>query len=231
MLTVRVIARLDVATKRAPLKRARELEACGADALWIFGNHVDCTLHVVGKLRSEISIPIAAACPADLENISECFEAGADRVLLPAHALSTIAAVAERYGSSSTTAAIDTIEGEPDKGSRLRPEPAGSPSDDPVHLARLAAEHGAGEIALSTFCRAGALSAPDGEWTAAISSTLQVPLVAAGIATWEQGYTALSAGADAVLARDSVGEAARSIVRVKFHLAELGIRVRPQVGS
>lgn len=228
MLSVRVIARLDVAAKRAPLKRARALEACGADALWIYGNHVDYTRHVVAKLRSELSVPIAAACPPDLRKISECFEAGADRVLLPAHALSTIAAVAKRFGSSSTTAAIDTIEGAAGTSLHLRHDPPGSPPVDPVHQARLAAEHGAGEIALSTFCRSGAVTAPDGEWTAAITSTLRVPLVAVGIATWEEGYISLSAGADAVLARDLGSQAAPRMADVKFHLAELGIQVRPQ---
>src|SRR5262249_40127510 len=99
---------------------------------------------------------------------------------------------------------------------------------DAVAWARLAVEHGAGEILLTSVDRDGTREGYDLALIEAVARGIRVPGIASGgAAAPPHLIEALRAGADAVLAASLFHDGDFTVGDVKRFLAEGGVRVRP----
>ena len=227
MLTVRVAAGLELGSPTL-VAEACAYQQAGADELFLWGSVTTDSGSGLADLRAELALPLTVACGPDQGAVEAVFEAGADRVVLPAHELELLELLAARHGRAAVSAALRVEERAPgDARYRIGREQGERSGRDPLQWARRAAEHGAGEIALSAVDRNGARSAPSSALTATLSAGIELPLCVGGLLGAEEFYEALAAGAAAVQtnALDARGE--NGISAAKLHLAELGIQVRP----
>ncbi|MBI5525038.1 MAG: imidazole glycerol phosphate synthase subunit HisF [Deltaproteobacteria bacterium] len=98
---------------------------------------------------------------------------------------------------------------------------------DAVQWAKDAAAAGAGEILLTSWDRDGTRSGYDLDLIRAVSSAVQVPIIASGGAnTPDHLFEALVAGADAVLAASIFHDSDLTVGDVKRALAARGVEVR-----
>jgi len=227
VLTVRIIPRLELCSD-VVVKEASNLQHLGADELWFWGCHSDMERSNLKSSREALSVPITVACAPRIAEVERALDAGADRVLVPAHESSLIENIAKRFGECACSVALRTEEAA--SGAmryRIDLERGGNLGRDPLRWAQQAVECGAGEVVLSAFDKQGARRAPGAELTAMVSAAISVPLVAAGLLAESEFYEALGAGADAVQS-DALGkDGACSLPTVKRNLAELGVQVRP----
>ena len=100
---------------------------------------------------------------------------------------------------------------------------------DAVAWAREAAERGAGEILLTSIDRDGTRGGYDLELLRAVTSTVDVPVVASGGAGRPEDFVAaiVEGGADAVLAASIFHRDLHGIATVKLAMSAAGIPVRP----
>ena len=102
---------------------------------------------------------------------------------------------------------------------------------DAVAWARDGVERGAGEILLTSMDRDGTNAGYDLDLTAAVSSAVEVPVIASGGAgTLDHLAEALRAGADAALVASLFHFGKYSIAEAKAALADAGVAVRPAGG-
>jgi imidazole glycerol-phosphate synthase subunit HisF len=186
------------------------------------------TLHVVSR---ELFIPLTVGGgirdEADAEAI---IDAGADKVSVNSAALADpalLTRLAARYGSQAVIVAIDAKR---EGGSwRVFGRSGGAPTGrDAVEWARESEARGAGEILLTSIDRDGTRSGFDCELTAAISSTVSIPVIASGGAgTFEHFAEVLTAGcADAALAASVFHYSEHAVAELKDFLASRNIPVR-----
>lgn len=238
MLTKRIIPCLDVNAGRVvkgvnflnlrdagdPVEIAAMYDKAGADEI----TFLDITaskearktiIDVVSKVAEQVFIPLTVGGGIrTVNNIREILKAGADKVSINSAALrrpELIAEAADKFGSQCIVVAIDAKRRTDGKGwdaylngGRIN---AGR---DVVQWAVEAAEKGAGEILLTSMDCDGTKKGYDIELTHAVSSAVNIPVIASGGAgTLEHFYDVLTAGgADAVLAASL------------FHYREIGIR-------
>ncbi|MCG3124676.1 MAG: Imidazole glycerol phosphate synthase subunit HisF [Phycisphaerales bacterium] len=254
MLIPRIIPCLDVRDGRVvkgiqfqnlrdagdPVALAAEYERQGADELVMLD--VSATpegrrtaLHTVAAVRHELSIPLTVGGGVRSDaDAAALLEAGADKVAINTAAVadpSLIATLAGRFGSQCVVLAIDAARAAPEG-----PEPAwrvvvrsGSQRTDldAALWARQAVGFGAGEILLTSFDRDGSGDGYDLDLIRAISSSVNVPVIASGgVSTLDHLAPALSAGADALLAATIFHDGRYKVGDVKRHLAAAGISVR-----
>jgi cyclase len=98
---------------------------------------------------------------------------------------------------------------------------------DVIEWAREAVERGAGEILLTSMDRDGTNDGYDLALTEAVSTAVEVPVIASGGAgELEHLAQALRAGADAALCASIFHYGQHTIPEAKAHLASAGIPVR-----
>ena len=208
MLTRRIIPCLDVRDGRVvkgirfqglrdagcPEELARAYEAQGADELVFLdvsatpegrGTHVQ----TVSKVRQQLSIPLTTGGGVrSVENARVLLGAGADKVSVNTAAVSNpqlITDIAENFGSQCSILAIDAAMTEGSSAEnpvweivvRSGRERTGI---DAVAWAKEAVERGAGEILLTSWDRDGTRSGYDLALLNAISSAVNVPVIASG---------------------------------------------------
>jgi cyclase len=174
-------------------------------------------LDTIRAVSSRIFIPLAVGGGIrSMDDARAVIDAGADKVSLNSAPLadpSLITAVARIYGSQAVIVAIDAKR---DSGRYRVFGRSGTTADarDAVAWAREAADRGAGEILLTSIDRDGTRSGFDCELTAAVSTAVNIPVIASGGAgTPEHFVDVFSAGhADAALAASI------------FHFSEHGVR-------
>ena len=250
MLAKRIIACLDVRDgqvvkgvkfeelRRAgdPAALARRYNVEGIDELVILD--VTATLEkrramaaTVGAVARELFIPLAVGGGIrDEDDAAAAVDAGADKVSLNTAALadpSLITRLAARYGSQAVVVAIDAKR----EGARYAVyarSGTAAAARDAVEWAREAAARGAGEILLTSIDRDGTKVGFDCEMTAAVSSAVQIPVIASGGAgTYDHFVDVFTAGrADAALAASIFHFAEHSVAGLKSHLAAHDIPVR-----
>jgi cyclase len=166
----------------------------------------------------------------------DVLRAGADKVSLNTAAVADpdlVSACARRFGSQAVVVAIDA---------RLRPSGEGGPATwevlvrggreatglDAVEWARRVAMLGAGELLVTSIDRDGTQTGFDTDLLRAISSTVEVPVIASGGAAGPSDFVAavVEGGADAVLAASIFHRAIHSIGSVKAAMAAAGLPVR-----
>jgi cyclase len=99
---------------------------------------------------------------------------------------------------------------------------------DALDWAAAAVRAGAGEILLTSWDRDGTRAGYDTELLAAVTSRVQVPVIASGGAAGsDHMLAALRAGAGAVLAASIFHEQETTIASLKSSLARAGMEMRP----
>ncbi len=175
-----------------------------------------------------------------VDDMRDVLRAGADKVGLNTRAVAEpglVARCAARFGRQAVVVAIDA---------RRVPNAAGSgrfPSGfevvvrggrdaaglDAVAWATDAVKLGAGELLVTSIDRDGTRSGYDTELLRAITSRVEVPVIASGGAAGPEDFVAAvrEGGADAVLAASIFHRRMVSIAAVKAAMAAAGLPVRP----
>jgi cyclase len=253
MLSKRIIACLDVRNGQVvkgvnfeglrsagdPAELARRYNAEGIDELVILD--ITATLEArraladtIARVARELFIPLAVGGGIRTEeDAAAAVDAGADKVSLNTAALADpalITRVAERYGSQAVVVAIDAKRERPDGDrfavfARSGQTAAGR---DAVEWAQEAESRGAGEILLTSIDRDGTKIGFDCALTAAVSSSVSIPVIASGGAGGLDHFVDVftDGRADAALAASIFHDAETSVRTLKQHLRKHGIPVR-----
>jgi cyclase len=188
-------------------------------------------LGTIREVSRRIFIPLAVGGGIrSMDDARAVIDAGADKVSLNSAALadpSLVTAVANTYGSQAVIVAIDAKRA----GGRFEVFSRSGTSRetrDAVAWAREAADHGAGEILLTSIDRDGTRTGFDCELTAAVSTAVPIPVIASGGAgTPEHFAEVFSAGrADAALAASVFHFSEHAVRDLKTFLAERGVPMR-----
>ncbi len=215
----------------------------------------DIMLDVVARTAEGIYMPLTVGGGLrSIDDVRTLLRAGADKVSLNTAVLQRpelIREAAERFGSQCIVVAIDArARGSASRrtaasASRARPEASGEiarnggwevythggrrpTGRDALEWAREATRLGAGEILLTSMDRDGTKDGYDLELTRAISTGVDVPVIASGGAgslehLWEG---LVEGGADAVLAASIFHFGIHTIAEAKAALRERGVAVR-----
>ncbi len=221
-----------------PGQLAAAYEAQGADEIVVLdvsatpegrGNQ----LETVRRVRKELSIPLSVGGGVrDVQSAEALLDSGADKVGINTAAVErpeVLDALATRFGNQCTVLALDAAR-VGDAWEVVTRSGAVRTGRDAVAWAREAAERGAGEILLTSWDRDGTKDGYDCELLAAVSSAVQVPVIASGgAASPAHLIEALRAGADAVLAASIFHFGEYTVNVLKTQLAQAGLAVRLDV--
>jgi cyclase len=189
-------------------------------------------LDIVSKVADQIFIPFTVGGGIrTVEDFTVLLRAGADKVSVNSAALKNpaiLSEAAEKFGSQCVVCAIDAKRKASGgwtaylNGGRI------DTGKDAVEWAKEAARLGAGEILLTSMDCDGVKNGYDLELTAAVSESVNIPVIASGGAgKMEHFYDAFTQGkADAVLAASLFHFGEISIPQLKDYLAGKGISVR-----
>ena len=197
-------------------------------------------LDVVTRTAEQVFMPLTVGGGvSSIEDMRNLLNAGADKVSVNTAAVKDpglIGRAALRFGSQCIVVAIDArrIHDTTDAlGSRPRWEvythggrtPTGL---DAVEWANEVERLGAGEILLTSMDRDGTQEGYDLELTHAVSSAVNIPVIASGgVGTIEHLYEGLTQGqADAVLAASIFHFRTHTVQEAKAYLAARGVPVR-----
>jgi imidazole glycerol-phosphate synthase subunit HisF len=250
MLSKRIIACLDVRDGQVvkgvqfrqlrhagdPAALARRYNLEGIDEIVVLD--ITATLEgrqalarTIAAVAKEIFLPLAVGGGIRSEDdAAAAIDAGADKVSLNTAALrspSLISTLARRYGSQAVIVAIDAKRQGGGFGVYVRSGQADA-ARDAVEWAREAEARGAGEILLTSMDRDGTKIGFDCEMTAAVSTAVDIPVIASGGAgTFDHFVDVFTSGrADAALAASIFHYAESSVAGLKRHLDAHGIPVR-----
>jgi imidazole glycerol-phosphate synthase subunit HisF len=250
MLARRIIACLDVRDGKVvkgvqfeglraagdPAELARRYDAEGIDEVVILD--VTATLEArqaraqtIRAVSRELFLPLCVGGGIRTEDdAAAAIEAGADKVSLNTAALRNpdlITTLARRYGSQAVIVAIDARrrDGRFAVFARSGQADAGR---DAVEWAQEAERRGAGEILLTSMDRDGTKAGFDCELTAAVSTAVDIPVIASGGAGGVDHFADVftHGRADAALAASIFHYAESSVAVLKRHLDARGIPVR-----
>jgi imidazole glycerol-phosphate synthase subunit HisF len=251
MLAKRVIPCLDVDAGRVvkgvrfqelrdagdPVQLAAHYDRAGADELVFLDitatlEDRKATLDVVSRTAEEVFIPLTVGGGVRTDDdVDTLLRAGADKVSVNTAAVrdpSLLSRCADRFGTQCMVVAIDAKRR--DEGWDVFVDAGRTPTgrDAVEWAAEATAQHGAGEVLLTSMDRDGTGEGYDLELLRAISDAVVVPVVASGGAGTPKHFAeALTDGrADAVLAASRWHDGDLTIREVKEHLASRGIPVR-----
>jgi cyclase len=250
MLSKRIIACLDVRDGQVvkgvqfqqlreagdPATLARRYNTEGIDEVVVLD--ITATLEgrqalarTIASVAREIFLPLTVGGGIRSEqDAAAAIDAGADKVSLNTAALADpalISTLARRYGSQAVIVAIDAKRQGDHYAVYVRSGQT-SASRDAVEWAREAEARGAGEILLTSMDRDGTRIGFDCDLTAAVSSAVDIPVIASGGAgTFDHFVEVFTEGrADAALAASIFHYAESSVADLKQHLHAHGIPVR-----
>ena len=250
MLSKRIIACLDVRNGQVvkgvqfqelrhagdPAALARRYNVEGIDELVVLD--ITATLEgrqalarTIASVAREIFLPLAVGGGIRSEDdAAAVIDAGADKVSLNTAALANpelISTLARRYGSQAVIVAIDAKR-QADKFAVFVRSGQADAARDAVEWAREAEARGAGEILLTSMDRDGTKAGFDCEMTAAVSTAVDIPVIASGGAGGFGHFVDVFTHgcADAALAASIFHYAESSVPGLKQHLRAHGIPVR-----
>ncbi len=260
MLKVRVIPCLDVKDGRVvkgvnfvalrdagdPVEQARAYDAAGADELMfldITASHEGrgAILDVIARTADVCFMPLSVGGGIrKVEDARRLLLAGADKISINTAAVENrdlISDCADAFGSQAVVVAIDAKQGPSVSGSGgWRVFTYGGRTDtglDVVDYAIEAVKRGAGEILLTSMDRDGAKTGYDLDLLKAVTSAVNVPVIASGGAGNAQHMVdaVLTGGADAVLAASifHFGEVSMSQVKAAMAAAKIPVRYSERV--
>jgi cyclase len=166
----------------------------------------------------------------EVRDAQAVLDAGADKVSVNSAAVARpelIGELADIFGAQCVVLAIDA-KARPDGGWEVYVAGGRAATGrEALAWAREGVERGAGEILLTSMDRDGTKDGYDLALTEALSSAVDVPVIASGgVGTPGHMVDGLRAGADAVLAASIFHYGEHSVRDVKDHLAAAGIPVR-----
>jgi cyclase len=199
----------------------------------------DLILHIIEAVASQVFIPLTVGGGVrSVEDVRRLLNAGADKVSFNSAAVAhpqLIRDASQRYGAQCIVVAIDAKQRAGDdlaaRGEGWDVYTHGGRKNtglDAVAWARQMAEHGAGEILLTSMDRDGTKSGFDLSLTRAVSDAVSVPVIASGgVGTLEHLSQGIRiGGADAVLAASIFHYGEFTVGQAKALMARDGIPVR-----
>jgi imidazole glycerol-phosphate synthase subunit HisF len=183
------------------------------------------------KVSAQLFIPLTVGGGIRTEDdAAAALDAGADKVALNTAALEhpeRLTALARRYGSQAVVAAVDAKRVD-DRFEVFSHSGRTRTARQAVEWAREAADRGAGEILLTSIDRDGTRAGFDCELTAAIASSVSIPVIASGGAgTFDHFLDVFQSGrADAALAASVFHFSEHAVAELKAFLREHGVPVR-----
>jgi imidazole glycerol-phosphate synthase subunit HisF len=234
-----------------PVEIAARYNEQGADELTFLditatSDDRDLILHIIEAVASEVFIPLTVGGGVrTVEDVRRLLNAGADKVSFNSAAIANpavIRAASARYGAQCIVVAIDAKRRTAQDAQRpdAHGQPVGEGWDvyshggrknvglDAVAWARQMAEHGAGEILLTSMDRDGTKAGFDLALTRAVSDAIDIPVIASGgVGNLDHLADGVQqGGADAVLAASIFHYGEYTIAQAKQRMAERGIPVR-----
>jgi cyclase len=252
MFTKRIIPCLDVDNNRVvkginfvnlkdagdPVEVAKAYDKAGADELVFLditasSDHRKTVVDMVRKVAENVFIPFTVGGGIrTVDDFKEILREGADKVAVNSAAIDNprlVADAAYKFGSQCVVVAIDAKRRSDNSGWNIFKH--GGRLDtgiDAVEWAKKVCELGAGEILLTSMDCDGTKNGYDIELTNAVSSVVNIPVIASGGAgTKEHFYEALTKGnADAALAASLFHYKELEIKDLKEYLSSQGVSVR-----
>jgi cyclase len=182
-------------------------------------------------VSARLFIPLAVGGGIRSEaDAAAAIEAGADKISLNSAALADptlLTRLARRYGSQAVVIAIDAKR--EDRIFHVYTRSGSTPTGrDAAEWAREAESRGAGEILLTSIDRDGTRAGFDCELTAAVSTAVDIPVIASGGAgRFEHFLDVFTRGlADAALAASIFHYSEHAVVELKQFLRDHSISVR-----
>lgn len=234
-----------------PVEIAARYNEQGADELTFLditatSDGRDLILHIIEAVASQVFIPLTVGGGVrTVEDVRRLLNAGADKTSFNSAAIANpqvIRAASAKYGSQCIVVAIDAKRRSAEEEQRLGPQGVamGPGWDvyshggrhnvglDAVAWARQMAEHGAGEILLTSMDRDGTKSGFDLALTRAVADAVPVPVIASGgVGNLDHLADGVQqGGADAVLAASIFHYGEYTVAQAKALMAQRGIPVR-----
>ncbi len=228
-----------------PVEQATAYDAAGADELMfldITASHErrGAILDVIARTADVCFMPLSVGGGIrQVEDARRLLLAGADKISVNTAAVENpdlISACADAFGSQAVVVAIDakhgaTVSGGAGRNDGWRVFTYGGRTDtglDVVEYAVNAVKRGAGEILLTSMDRDGAKTGYDLDLLKAVTSAVNVPVIASGGAGNAQHMVeaVTKGGADAVLAASIFHFGEVSVAEVKRQMAQAHIPVR-----
>jgi len=250
MLAKRIIPCLDVRDGRVvkgtrfvelrdagdPVELAQRYDQEGADEIAFLditasAENRRTMIDIVERTAERVFIPLTVGGGVrSIEDVRALLLAGADKVSINTAAVQDsqlVRRAADRFGSQCIVVAIDAKRrgGSWEVYTHGGRQPTGI---DALWWAEEVERLGAGEILLTSMDRDGTKEGYDLELTAAVSSRVEIPVIASGgVGTLEHLYQGLTlGGANAVLAASIFHYGTYSVGEVKRYLRQLGVPVR-----
>jgi cyclase len=189
-------------------------------------------LDIVERTARRAFIPLTVGGGVrSVDEMRDVLRAGADKVSLNTAAVADpelIAACAARFGRQAVVVAIDALQTAPGAWEVVVSGGRDRAGLDAVGWARRVVELGAGELLVTSIDRDGTGSGFDTALLRAISTSVEVPVIASGGAAGPADFVAAvnDGGADAVLAASIFHRRIHSIADVKAVMAAAGLPVR-----
>ncbi|MGX8702498.1 imidazole glycerol phosphate synthase subunit HisF [Caproiciproducens sp.] len=220
-----------------PVQAAIEYDKQGADELVLLditasSDERGIMLNIVSRVAEQIFIPFTVGGGIrTVDDFTALLRAGADKVSVNSAALNrpaVISEAAEKFGSQCVVCAVDAKRRKEGGWTVYQNGGRVDTGKDAVEWAVEAARLGAGEILLTSMDCDGVKNGYDLELTAAVSQSVNIPVIASGGAGKpEHFYDAFTAGkADAVLAASLFHFGEITIPELKIYLSQKGIPVR-----
>lgn len=231
---------VDLVDAGDPVEMAAIYDAQGADELVFLditasSDDRDTTVAMATAVAEQVFIPFTIGGGIrSVEDARRLLRAGADKVSVMSAAIARpqlLAEIAREFGTQCCVVAIDARRsGSVPSGFEVFTHGGRTPSGvDALEWAVRAAELGAGEILLTSMDRDGTREGFDLPLTAAVTGSVNVPVIASGGVGGvdDLAPAVLQAGADAVLAASIFHFGECTIADAKSALTDAGVRVRP----
>jgi cyclase len=232
---------VDIRDAGDPVEVSKRYCDAGADEITfldITASHEDreTTVDTVRAIAGQVFIPLTVGGGIrTLDDIRTMLNAGADKVSINTAAVNKpefVREAAERFGSQCIVVAVDakrvSTEGEPLRWEIFTHGGRKPTGIDAIDWVKQMVNNGAGEILLTSMDRDGTKIGFDLELNKAVSSAVNVPIIASG-GVGELDHLAdgvLKGEADAVLAASIFHFGEYTIREAKEHMAAKGIEVR-----
>jgi len=219
-----------------PVEIAARYDEQGADELCFLditasSDERDILLHVIEAVAQRVFIPLTVGGGVRrVEDVRRLLNAGADKVSINTAAVLNPGLVREASGIVGCQCIVVAIDAKK-KGASWEVFTHGGRKPtglDAVEWARRMQQAGAGEILLTSMDRDGTRDGFDLALTAAVSTAVEVPVIASGgVGTLEHfAQGVLEGRADAVLAASVFHFGELSVREAKEHMRSRGIEVR-----
>ena len=189
-------------------------------------------LELIDDLADECFMPLTVGGGVrTIEDVRQLLMVGADKVSVNTAALDTpglIGEIRDRFGSQCAVVSVDARRA-PDGTYEVFTHSGTRPTGkDPVDVASLAEQMGAGEILLTSIDRDGTMQGYDVELTCRVASAVNIPVIASGGAgSYEHMADVLRQGkASAVAAASIFHFTEQTPLEAKRHLMAEGFPVR-----